>query len=405
MFKSPVFVGLDYHLHVIQVCVMDQTRKILLNQSVGNSPDAVHRIVSLFGSGDNVKVAIEASTGVANFAEILISKYQWHVEIAHPNYVKRMKQTPDKSDWTDAKLLADLTRVGYLPRVWLAPQYIRDLRDLVRHRHAFVQQRTQTKLRIRALLRHHRITCPHSPWTIKGKDWLLEPDNISNVSVRLMLRNYYNTIAFLDKTINEVVAEMEDYVADDAVVKQLLQQPGIGIITAITLRALVGHFDRFRTGKQLAHFCAVCPRNDSTAGKTTTSGIIKAGDELLRQVLVESAHRLIRYDPYWRAMADRLRANGKKPCVIVAAVANRWIRKLFHQMCDPTPSGEATEGFSRHDQKSNLESVVESKPSDVGTQSPQAPEVRCDRHFSGTAIPLPVAPQQSRRPFRGTKKV
>jgi len=75
---------------------------------------------------------------------------------------------------------------------------------------------------------------------------------------------------------------------------------------------LVGHFDRFRTGKQLAHFCAVCPRNDSSAGKTTTGGLIKAGDELLRQVLIEAAHRLIRYDEHWKAMADRLRANGKK---------------------------------------------------------------------------------------------
>jgi len=53
--------------------------------------------------------------------------YQWHVELAHAGYVARMKQTPDKSDWTDAKLLADLTRAGYIPRVWLAPQYIRNV--------------------------------------------------------------------------------------------------------------------------------------------------------------------------------------------------------------------------------------------------------------------------------------
>ena len=55
--------------------------------------------------------------------------------------------------------------------------------------------------------------------------------------------------------------------ADDPIVKQLLRHPGIGLITAITMRAIIGHFDRFRTGKQLAHFCAVCPRNNSSAGK------------------------------------------------------------------------------------------------------------------------------------------
>ena len=82
---------------------------------------------------------------------------------------------------------------------------------------------------------------------------------------------------------------MEAQVADDAVVKQLLTQPGVGVITAITMRATIGHFDRFRTSKQLAHFYAVCPRNHSSAGKTTTGGLVQSGDDLLRLVLLEAA--------------------------------------------------------------------------------------------------------------------
>ena len=143
---------------------------------------------------------------------------------------------------------------------------------------------------------------------------------------------------------------MQNDVADDLVVKQLLRQPGVGVMTAITMRALIGQFDRFRTGKQLAHFCAVCPRNNSTAGNTTTGGLIKAGDEQLRQVLIEAAHRLIRYNTEWKAMAERLKANGKKKCVIVAAVANRWIRWLFRQMVDPShltmSAGVSTQFFA-----------------------------------------------------------
>jgi transposase len=340
MLNLPVFVGLDYHTQTIQVCVMDQKGKILANQSVPNDPYAVFQIVAPFGN--NVSVAIEASTGSANFAEALISKYNWHVEQAHPGYAARMKQTPDKSDWTDAKLLADLTRVGYLPRVWLAPLYIRELRDLVRHRHGLVGQRTQVKLRLRALLRQHRINCPNSPWTIKGKNWLLDATNITSPVLLFQLKDHYETIDYLTKKTAIVTAMMETHVADDAVVKKLLLQSGIGIITAITMRATIGHFDRFRTSKQLAHFCAVCPRNNSSAGKTTTGGLIKAGDELLRQVLIEAAHRLIRYDAHWRAMSARLLANGKKKCVVVAAVANRWIRRLFHQMRDGATIGVPT---------------------------------------------------------------
>ena len=38
-----------------------------------------------------------------------------------------------------------------------------------------------------------------------------------------------------------------------------LTMPGVGLVTAITLRAEVGRFDRFQTGKQLARFCGVTP--------------------------------------------------------------------------------------------------------------------------------------------------
>ena len=225
MFSLPVFVGLDYHQKVIQVCVMDQTRKILANQSVENDPAAVLRVVAPFGA--NVHAAIEASTGAAEFAEQLINKTQWCVELAHPGYVARMKQTPDKSDWTDAKLLADLTRAGYIPRVWLAPKPIRELRDLVRHRHGLVEQRKQVKLRIRALLRNHRIVCPHSPWTIPWRKWLLDEANIPSNNALFLLRDHFDTIDHFDKKISNVTEKMQAEVMDDPVVKQLLQQPGI----------------------------------------------------------------------------------------------------------------------------------------------------------------------------------
>jgi transposase len=181
---------------------------------------------------------------------------------------------------------------------------------------------------------------------------LLDKDNVPSSQVRFLLQEHDDTLEFFNKKIAAVTEKMRTDVADDPVVKQLLQQSGIGVITAITLRAMIGQFDRFRTGNQLAHFCAVCLRNHSSAGKTTTGGLIKAGDELLRQVLVEAAHRLIRYDSEWKAMADRLRDNGKKTCVIVAAVANRWIRKLFRQRAAVPPMDETSVGFLRPRQKS-----------------------------------------------------
>ena len=70
----------------------------------------------------------------ADFAEQLRDRYHWEVKLAHPGYVRRLKQSPDKSDSSDAALLADLVRVNYLPEFWLAPSSTRHLRRLVRYR-------------------------------------------------------------------------------------------------------------------------------------------------------------------------------------------------------------------------------------------------------------------------------
>jgi len=95
--------------------------------------------------------------------------------------------------------------------------------------------------------------------------------------------------------------------------------------------------------------------------------------------------------------SEAFRANGKKTCVIVAAVANRWIRKLFHQMVGFKSVSGSTVGFLRHGQKS----VIVASSSGVGPLGLPTSE----SHSFDSVIPSPVAPQQSRRPFRGTKKI
>jgi transposase len=61
-------------------------------------------------------------------------------------------------------------------------------------------------------------------------------------------------------------------------------------------------------------------------------GLIKAGNPQLRTVLMELAHRLKRWDQCWAKLAFTMRMRDKKGSIIAAAVANRWVRWLFHQM-------------------------------------------------------------------------
>lgn len=136
----------------------------------------------------------------------------------------------------------------------------------------------------------------------------------------------------LNQDIRAVEVRLERLTQKDPLVVALLEQSGIGPVTAWTLRAEIGRFDRFRTGKQLSRFCGLTPRNASSGKRQADAGLIQAGNPQLRAVLIEAAHRLQRTDDRWKEFAAKLLRAGKPKCVVTAAVANRWMRWLFHQM-------------------------------------------------------------------------
>jgi transposase len=229
--------------------------------------------------------------------------------------------------------LADLARVNYLPEVWLAPEATRELRRLVRHRSQLVRRRTDVKLKIRALLRENRLKCAESrPWTKAWLGWLTSEAELS-ASDRWLAEDHLEELATLGERIARVERRIKEAVADDPVVAQLLALKNVGLVTAVTLRAEVGRFERFATGKQLARFCCVTPRNASSGTRQADAGLIRAGNPELRKVLIELAHRLIRTcDPRWGKLAARMLRQGKAKNVVVAAVANRWVRWLHHEL-------------------------------------------------------------------------
>jgi transposase len=326
-----LFVGLDYHQDFVQVCVLDETGRTLRNSKVENN---WRKIAAAVPAGATVQAALEACCGAADLADELSQCAGWSVSLAHPGFVARMKQNPDKTDYSDARLLADLLRVGYLPKVWLAPAELRELRRLVRYRQQKANERRNVKLRIRAILRDHRLQLTElsaNPWT---KKWLAGLAALGDIGAdtQWILQEHLQHLARLEMEIRQVERRLAQRVADDAVVRKLRQQKGIGLVTAATMRAEIGRFDRFRTGKQLARFCGLTPRNCSSGNRQADAGVIQAGNPQLRAVLVEAVHRIMRCDARWMKLAQQLRSRGKHACVVVAAIANRYVRWLHHQM-------------------------------------------------------------------------
>jgi transposase len=335
MEQNQVYVGLDYHEHSVQVCVVNAGGVVLRNRSVGNSVCDVRRVAD--GLGPVGGVTIEACCGSADFAENLRREVSWPVVLAHPGFVNRMKSNPDKSDYTDARMLAELGRAGFVPPVWLAPAPIRELRSLVGYRQQLVNEKRASKVRLLSVLREHRVQHP-SPirrWTRAWMTWVKTVEGVG-AHGRWIIDRHLAHLERLGDDIKLAEARLTEATREDPVVNKLLEQPGIGVVTAWMLRAQIGWFDRFKSGKQLARYCGLSPRNASSGRRQGDAGMIRAGDPYLKAVLVEAGHRLARLDEHWKSLASKLRKKGKPGSVVAVAIANRWIRWLYHQMKEIT---------------------------------------------------------------------
>src|SRR5262245_6225531 len=225
MTSLALFVGLDYSEDGVQVCLLDQQGRQVGNRWCPNDWQEIVGFARRYGRVG--EAAIESCTGAANLAEELATRAGWSIHLAHPGYVERMKQSPDKTDYQDARLLADLVRVGYLPRVWLAPTAVRDLRQLVRYRQQLVDQRRATKLRVRAVLREHRCQAPPkvNPWTKAWLRWVQQAAQVGEQS-RWVLNRHLAEIGRLSRELIEVEQRLAEVTANDAQVARLRELPG-----------------------------------------------------------------------------------------------------------------------------------------------------------------------------------
>ena len=105
--------------------------------------------------------------------------------------------------------------------------------------------------------------------------------------------------------------------------------PGIGPVIATALVATVGNARTFTSGRHLAAWLGLVPRQRSSGGKERLLGLSKRGNGYLRRQLMHGARALVRVSPGpgGRALVLDQRAAGAAAFnVVVAAVANKLAR-------------------------------------------------------------------------------
>jgi hypothetical protein len=112
-------------------------------------------------------------------------------------------------------------------------------------------------------------------------------------------------------------------------VPYLLQLPGIGLITAMTILSAIGEIERFPTAKKLVGYAGLGAKVHSSGQTHRTGGITKQGRRELRRVLIEAAWTAVRYDQHWQEQFERLAYRiGREKAIV--AIARKLLVIIWH---------------------------------------------------------------------------
>jgi transposase len=201
----------------------------------------------------------------------------------------------NKTDRTDAKALVEAYRNGEIRPVPIKTPEQQILTALHRMREGWMAQRTARLNALRGLLREQGVFIPVGATAVVPAVLELVGDADSELAapLRAVFAAACDEIAQIEQRLELVERELAALARQIPDVEQLMSVPGIGLIIATALVAFVGDFRRFPSGRHLASYLGLTPREYSSGLRHRLGRISKRGDAYLRMLLVHGARALL----------------------------------------------------------------------------------------------------------------
>ena len=287
-------IAVDLAKSVFQVAVSHQPGRVDEERRLSRD-----RFLAFFAQRPPATVLLEAC-GSAHYWARQLQPFGHAVRLLAPHdvrpYVRR-----NKTDRTDAKGLLEANRneeIHPVPVKSIAHQAIASLHCL---RSTWLATRTARLNTIRGLLREFGIFIPVGAHHVVPavRTLLAEPTTVPML-LHTTLAAACDEIDVLEANMRAVERQLAALAPDMADVMRLQTVPGVGLITATALVALVTDIRRFPSGRHFASFLGLTPKEDSTGPRRRLGAISKQGDVYLRMLMTHGARSLL-----WHAKAAK----------------------------------------------------------------------------------------------------
>ena len=324
--------GLDLGDKYSYLCLIDQeSGEVVEEGRLRTSPEAFRR---RFASEQPLRIAIEAGTHSPWVSRVL-EECGHEVLVANARKLRLIYANKRKTDKVDAENLARLAR--------LDPKLLYPLKHrgedsqahlaIIRSRQALVGARTQLVNHVRGAVKSfgHRLPkCPAKSFHKRAAEHIPE-------ALMPALGPILEQIGSLTERIRDYERQLETVSKEHYPETELLRQvEGIGPLTALTFVLTLEDPYRFEKSRSVGAYLGLVPATDRSGDSDPQRRISKEGDEMLRKLLVGSAHYVLGpfgSDSDLRRHGEKIAARGGKNAKKRAAVAvARKLCVLLHRL-------------------------------------------------------------------------
>ncbi|MDZ7586047.1 MAG: IS110 family transposase [Thiobacillus sp.] len=335
-----LYAGIDLHSNNSVVVVLDANDREVYRKRLPNDLGMI--VEALRSCGPINAVAVESTFNWYWLVDGL-QDAGYATRLVNTAAVKQYDGLKHSGDFSDARQLAHLLRLGILPTGYIYPRNARAVRDLLRKRSQLVRQRTTQILSMQNLLARN-LGVQASGNEIKR--W--QTANIEALALlpeqQLALQSNLAVMQCLDEQIGTL---------EGAILKQARLLPefhalrtvsGIGEVLALTIALETGDISRFETPGDFASYARTVNSRHESNGKKKGEGNTKCGNKHLAWAFVEAAHFAVRYDAQIKRWYQK-KASKTLPVVAIKAVAHKLARACYHVMKTGEPF-ETARAFS-----------------------------------------------------------
>ena len=283
-------IGLDIAKNVFQVHGVDSGGKAVIRKQLRR-----RQLLPFFKKLPGCLVGMEACATAHHWGRQLIGLGH-RVKLMPPRYVKPYVKR-GKNDAADAEAICEAVTRPTMRFVAVKGAEQQGVLMLHRTRELLVRQRTMLVNAIRAHMAEFGIVARVGLPQVKelltviadADDERLPP--VARTCLEALARQFLS----LHDEINAAEKRIHAWHRSNEASQRLETIPGIGPITASALAASITDPEVFKSGRELAAWIGLVPRQNSTGGKERLGRISKQGDQYLRWLLVAGAMTIIRH--------------------------------------------------------------------------------------------------------------